>query len=267
MHLLSALRSVPILTVALLLSPYSHADQPGEDLFQKGARLFQSGETTQAVKLFIAAANAGNTNASVQVGWCYESGAGVPQSLAEAARWYRRAAEKGNSRGQKNLGALYEEGRGVPEDWIEAARWYQRSAAQNDVDGEAALARAYQFGIGVPQSRRDAILWDERAAARGNSEAAYYVRWLSSPTNNIGFRNAAERNVVIGYRMVDVIVMNEPAGTVFRNSAERNGYLLRVAQRLDGDESYSRWWLARAAYTQCESSHRSGCRNPGPSPR
>src|SRR5882762_10205246 len=113
MHLSSALRSVQILALGLLLNPNTCAGQPGEDLFQKGARLFQSGDMTQAVKMFIAAANAGNTKASVQVGWCYESGAGVPQSLPEAAKWYRRAAERGESRGQKNLGALYEEGRGV----------------------------------------------------------------------------------------------------------------------------------------------------------
>jgi hypothetical protein len=67
--------------------------------------------------------------------------------------------------------------------------------------------------------------------------------------------------------MVDVIVLNEPAGVVFRNSAQRNAYLVQVAQRLDSDQAYSRWWINRAEYTQCESAHRSGCRNPGPAPK
>ncbi len=247
-----------------LLLP-ANAEQ-GDDLFQRGVALYQSGDRLAALQLFIKAANAGSRKAAVQAGWCYESGDGTRQDLAAAAKWYRVGADRGDSRGQKNLGALYEEGRGVPEDWVEAAKWYAKSAAQGDADGEAALARAYQFGIGVPQSRRDAVSWDGRAAAHGNSEAASFVRWLSSPTNNIGFRNASERNVVIGYRMVDVIVLNEPSGTVFRNSGERNAYLVRVAQRLDGDERYSRWWIGRAEYTQCQSSHRSGCRDPGPQP-
>src|SRR5450759_2886455 len=197
----SVLRTVFLLASGLVLtSLHTCASEPGENIFQKGAQVFQSGDKTAAVKLFIAAAKAGNRQASVQGGWCYQFGAGVPQNLSEAAKWYRKAAESGNSRGQKNLGALYEEGRGVPEDWVEAAKWYQKSAAQNDEDGEVALARACQFGIGVPQNRNSSIYWDRRAAAQGNSEAAYYVRWLSSPTNNIGFRNAAERNLVIGYR-------------------------------------------------------------------
>lgn len=268
MQISAVLRTAFLLAPGLLLaSVHTYTSEPGEDIFQKGVQVFQTGDKTAAVKLFTASAKAGNTKASVQVGWCYQFAAGVPQNLSEAAKWYRRAAEAGNARGQKNLGALYEEGRGVPEDWVEAAKWYAKSAAQNDEDGEAALARAYQFGIGVPQSRNEALNWDRRAAAQGNADAAYFVRWLSSPTNNIGFRNAAERNLVIGYRMVDVIVLNEPAGSVFSNSAERNAYLVRVARRLDGDEAYSRWWIARAEYTQCEGAHRSGCRDPGPSPR
>jgi uncharacterized protein len=264
-HFVSS-RSI-LLIVSLVLPVAARAAEPGESLFQKGAQLFQSGDKAAALKLFIEAAQAGNTKAAVQAGWCYESGAGAQQNMTRAAEWYRKAAEQGNSRGQKNLGALYEEGRGVREDWVEAAKWYRKSAMQNDPDGQAALARAYQFGIGVPQSRADTLYWDTKAAAQGDSDAAYFVRWLSSPTNNIGFRNAAERNVVIGYRMVDMIVMNEPSGTVFRNSGERNGYLIGVARRLDSDESYSRWWIARSEYTQCAGTRRSGCRDPGPAPR
>jgi hypothetical protein len=242
-------------------------NEPAEDTFQKGVKVYQSGDMASALKLFIAAAQAGNSKAAVQTGWQYELAKGVPQNYAEAAKWYRKGAEQGNARGQKNLGALYEAGHGVTEDWIVAAQWYQKSAVQGNAEGQAALARAYMFGMGVPQSRRDAIYWDQKAAAQGDEESAYYVRWLSSPTNNIGFRNAAERNVVIGYRMVDMIVHNEPAGRVFRNSRERGEYLIGVARRLDSDQAYSRWWLARAEYTQCASAHRSGCRNPGPEPR
>jgi TPR repeat protein len=268
MRVVSVLRTVFVIALGAAVTRVTACgSEPGEDIFQKGVQLFQSGDKTAAVKLFTAAAKAGNAKAAVQVGWCYEFGAGVPQNFSEAARWYRRGAEGGNSRGQKNLGALNEEGHGVPEDWVEAAKWYQKSAAQDDEDGAVALARAYQFGIGVPQSRTNALHWDRRAAAQGNSEAAHNVRWLSNPTNNIGFRNAAERNVVIGFRMVDVIVQNEPAGSVFRNSADRNAYLLQVARRLSSDQAYSRWWMARAEYTQCEATRRSGCRDPGPSPR
>ena len=124
----------------LLVSGDGYAAEPAEDIFQKAIKVFQSGDKGAALKLFMTAASAGNTKAAVQVGWCYEFAAGVPQNLSEAAKWYRKGAEAGNSRGQKNLGASYESGRGVPEDWVEAAKWYAKSARQNDPDGEAALA-------------------------------------------------------------------------------------------------------------------------------
>jgi hypothetical protein len=75
----------------------------------------------------------------------------------------------------------------------------------------------------VPQSRPEAI----------HEEAAYFARWLSDPWNNIGFRNEQEKQTVIGYRMVDMIVQNEPSGRVSRNSGERNSHILGVARRLD----------------------------------
>jgi uncharacterized protein len=245
-----------------------HGDQQAaEAAFQRAIQVYQTGNKAAAFKLFVSAAESGNRKAAVQTGWCYEFGAGVAKDLAQAARWYRKGAEAGDARGQQNLGSLYEAGRGVPEDWVEAAKWYRKSAEQGNPEGQSSLARAYEFGIGVPQSRRDAIHWDKLAAAQGDSDSAYYARWLSDPTNNIGFRNVQERNLVIGYRMVDMIVHNEPSGVVFRNSAERNNYLVRVARRLDGDMSYARWWRERSDYTRCEAERRGGCRNPGPEPR
>jgi len=251
----------------LLAGCVAWAADPAESTFQRAVQVYQSGDKAGAYRLFASAANAGNRKAAVQCGWQHENGAGVPRNLTEAARWYRKGAELGDSRGQKNLGALYESGRGVPEDWIEAAKWYRKSAAQGDAEGQAALARAYAYGIGVPQSRREAIYWDKLAAAQGNRESAYYARWLSDPTNNIGFRNPSERNLVIGYRMVDMIVHNEPVGRVFRNSAERTAYLVGVARRLDGDMAYARWWRAKGDYDRCEATRRGGCVNPGPEPR
>jgi TPR repeat protein len=46
----------------------------------------------------------------------------VPEDHAEAARWYRRAADQGNPDAEFNLGSLYDSGQGVPQDHAEAAR-------------------------------------------------------------------------------------------------------------------------------------------------
>ena len=53
----------------------------------------------------------------------YDFGQGVPQSSAEAARWYSRAADQNHALSQYNLGLMYTHGRGVPKDLVEAHKW------------------------------------------------------------------------------------------------------------------------------------------------
>ena len=48
---------------------------------------------------------------------------------AQAALWYRKAAEQGNADAQLSLGYLYDDGQGVPQDYAEAYFWYYLAAA------------------------------------------------------------------------------------------------------------------------------------------
>ena len=242
--------------------------EPAQDVFDQGVKMYQAGDRAGAAKPFLAAAQAGNSAAQLQIGWHYEKGVGVQPSYAEAARWYRKAAEQGNTRAMKNLGQLYELGAGVPEDWVEAARWYQKSAERGDPDGESALARAYQFGIGVPQNRTLAIQWDQRAAALGDAQAAYFARWLRDPTNNIGFRNDQEQQLVIAGRLRfgGALIGGDPAGITFRNSRERLGWLVLQRKDLDHQEAHTMWSIAKDEYERCRRANDSSCHDPGPAP-
>lgn len=242
--------------------------EPAQDLFDQGARVYRAGDQAGAAKYFLSAAQAGHVGAQLQIGWHYEKGIGVPRSYAEAARWYRKSAEQGNATAMKNLGTLYEEGWGVPEDWIEAAKWYQKSADLGNADGESALARAYEFGIGVPQNRKTTILWDERAAAQGNGQSAHYARWLRDPTNNIGFRNQNEHDLVMAgqLRFGAALIGGDPAGILFRNSNERLGWLLTQRKTLDRQEAETIWQIQKSEYDRCRNAGRDNCHEPGPRP-
>ncbi len=242
--------------------------QPGQDLLDQGARIYQAGDQAGAAKYFLSAARAGHAGAQLQIGWHYEKGIGVPRSYAEAARWYRRSAEQGNSTAMKNLGTLYEQGWGVAEDWIEAAKWYQKSADLGNPDGESALARAYEFGIGVPQNRKMTIMWDERAAAQGNGQSAYHARRLRNPLNNIGFRNQEEYNLVMAGRLRfgAALIGGDPAGILFRNSKERLTWLLTQRKTLDQQEAETMWEIRKSEYDRCRNEHRDYCHEPGPRP-
>ena len=60
----------------------------------------------------------------------YDDGQGVPQNYAEAVKWYRLAAEQGDSDAQLNLGFMYSKGQGVPQNGVMGYVWASLAAAQ-----------------------------------------------------------------------------------------------------------------------------------------
>lgn len=104
-------------------------------------------------------AEQGDPHAQVLLGITYRTGKGVPQDLAEAAKWYLKAAEQGEVNAQRYLGYVYLEGEGLPPDFAEAAKWYRRAAEQGDSTAQCIIGWMYAEGRGVPQDFRSAYVW------------------------------------------------------------------------------------------------------------
>lgn len=227
--------------ISLAASPMFAEGMEGDAVtcFNSAARMYRSGDKAGSFPGFLRAARLGHAGAQLQVGWHYEFGCGVPEDQTLAADWYRRSAEQGNALAMKNLGQQYEFGRGVAEDWIAAARWYAKGTARGEIDSIRALARAFQFGIGVPQNRSRAVALFQRVAQRGDEESGRSVSWLSDPTNNCGFRNAAERDLVIAGRLrfAPSLMGADPAGLTFRNAGERMRWLSGLRESVDREEA------------------------------
>jgi TPR repeat protein len=62
----------------------------------------------------------------------YAEGLGIPKNLPEAIRLYEAAARAGEFFAQIDLGRMYSRGLGVPADSEAARRWYSAAAAQAD---------------------------------------------------------------------------------------------------------------------------------------
>jgi uncharacterized protein len=155
---------------------------------------------------------------------------------------------------------------GVPEDWSAAVQWYERAATQGYAEGQFNLGRAYQFGMMVPQSRQEAILWFDRAADQGHDQANYFSNQLKARSSYVGFRNEAERGVVVGFKLRTTLLNIEPAGRVFRSSAERMAYMQNASRQANYDEAMQRWNMAKTRYDNCMSSGGSDCVPPGAQP-
>jgi TPR repeat protein len=238
---------------------------PGQKLFDECTRLYKAGDKAGAVKPCMAAAQAGNHWAQLQIGYQYEFAEGLPQNFGEAVKWYAKSANQGNSAAQRNLGQMYEDGAGVREDWVMAAQWYRKSADQGYAKGQSSLGRCYEFGIGVPQSRGQAIAWFNKAAQGGDGKAAYFARHLGG-NNFIGFRTEDEHAMVINGKLRFALAFQEPVGMTFRNSGERNAYLMNLRQQVDRAEASVWWNIKSSEYDSCMRRGGRGCQNPGPRP-
>lgn len=68
--------------------------------FDAGLEAARAGDYATALAEWRPLAEQGNVNAQHNLGVMYDFGRGVPQDVAEAARWYRAAADQGNVQAQ-----------------------------------------------------------------------------------------------------------------------------------------------------------------------
>ena len=118
------------------------ASQSSDDAWVNGRVAYSRSDLAEAVRWFRLAAEQGNADAQVRLGWMYEIGDGVERNYGEAARLYRLAANGGNASAQNNLGNLYRTGRGVERNDAEADRWYQLADDQGFSDNPNAMSPA-----------------------------------------------------------------------------------------------------------------------------
>ena len=234
---------------------------PANDIYEQAGARFQAGDHAGAARIVTRAAEAGNAVAQLRLALLYDQGDGVPRSARAAFAWYSRAAAQGEPESQNQMGLFYELGEGVPENWDLAARLFQASARQGWMKGQFSLARAYQFGIGVPQDRQVAISWYTKSAEQGNAKSDYWAKWLRDSSNNIGFRDNNEHDIVIGgkLRFSVKLMGGDPRGITFHNSAQRVLWLAGQRNAVDRDEAEVFRLIRRSAYDACVQAGRDNC--------
>ena len=97
-------------------------------------------DVQQALVLLKKAANAGESDATYELGRAYALGIGVEANLNYAYGYYLIAALKGHMKAQYALANLYLEGRGIPQNYASALKWLTRSARQGYVLAQVELA-------------------------------------------------------------------------------------------------------------------------------
>lgn len=156
----------------------AHLNQREEMTAEAAYALYQKGDYTGALALWLPLADAGDVESQAWIGTLYENGQGVEVNDAEAFRWYLRSAEGGNRLAQNNIGAMYGLGKGVEQDYSQAAKWFERAAEQGDTHSMFNLAVLYSKGKGIAQDIEKAVHWYTQAAERGHVPAQARLGYL-----------------------------------------------------------------------------------------
>ena len=175
----------------VMYRPYDPYNAPITDLIHS---LPPNYSVEKAVKWLRKAADQGEVQAHLWLGWMHRFGRGLPTDHAKAAEWYLKAAALGSPEAQRQLGHAYHYGLGVPKDNTEGLELYRKAAAQGDVESQLMLGWRYsrhseRMGLPNDNDHAKAAIWYYRKAAeQGSSRAQYllgqvYKKGLGVPTD------------------------------------------------------------------------------------
>lgn len=96
---------------------------------EDGVSAYGHRDYTAAFNLLKPLARNGNAIAQFNIALMYDEGNGVPQSYANAFKWYLRAAESGLIQAQYTAGYCYRKGRGIKLNVVRAHMWLNLAAS------------------------------------------------------------------------------------------------------------------------------------------
>ncbi|HXL99107.1 MAG TPA: tetratricopeptide repeat protein [Rhizomicrobium sp.] len=136
-----------------------------------GMRAYNAGDIATAYRLLRAAADAGDSEGQVNLGYMYARGQGVAADQQEAFRLYQLSADQGDSEGMNALGYKFLHGTGVAADPVRAVHWFCMAVSNGNPRGMNNLAIMLQNGNYVQRDEAEArSLW-KQAADLGHASA------------------------------------------------------------------------------------------------
>lgn len=155
--------------------------------FISGWTAYNQGNYREALRIWVPLAEAGDSNAQINLGVMYDYGKGVPRNPELAIKWYGAAAEQNNCVALYNLGAMYAQGRCLTQDVQRAAQLYEKAAEQGLAIAQYKLGMLYFSGDGVSHDPDRARFWLREAAEQDCEEAKQQLATMdASLTNSTG---------------------------------------------------------------------------------
>jgi TPR repeat protein len=126
------------------------------DLFMRADRLTDEGKYRTAFRLFLAAANMGDSSCQVNVGNFYDEGKGVKRNRSAAMYWYKRAYRRGDRCAAHNIAVMWRN----EKKYKRALDWFRKAVQLGDDEANLQIAKYY---LEVQGNRKRAIPYLEKA--------------------------------------------------------------------------------------------------------
>ena len=145
----------------------------------EGYDAYVRGDYEIAYTELLAAARAGDVNASYYLGLLYWDGNGVERDVGMGVVWLSDAAVHGHTGAQLVVALAYDSGRELEQNFHLGAGWMREAARGGNADAQYLLGTYYRDGRGVVQNYREAYAWTERSVT-GDRSNAYFLDALLS---------------------------------------------------------------------------------------
>lgn len=130
----------------------------------------------QASHYLQAAAQAGSSQANLDLGYAYLHGnATTEKNLSQARDYFFAAMQLGSVVGQTQYAVLLLDGQGGEQDQTQAYAYLQHAAEQQDALAMTHLARCYEQGLGVTENMPQALALYQHAMDLGEKDAYFHM--------------------------------------------------------------------------------------------
>ena len=139
----------------------------------------------QSFSLNAQAAESGQHDAVLAMGWYYLNGCGISKDINMSKLWYRKSARQGNSSAMFSLGQI-----AYVEKDSSAVTWFQRALKAGHPRSVFWLGKLYWHGQCVDKDKKKAMQLFTEAARKKVKEAQRTLRWINKRnTQRIGRAN------------------------------------------------------------------------------
>lgn len=150
------------------------------------AKIYRDGELVirnlgQYISHLTDAADLGNAEAQMALGWEYYDGVILNKDDAVAFEWFRKAADQGMPKAKFQVGYMYAHGIGVPKSKAEAEMWYSSTGITGDAELFMRIGLDFEYGInGIVHNEVEAGRWYKFGADMGHDKCILCWRSLMS---------------------------------------------------------------------------------------